>query len=268
MRALLVLCLAGCATTQATVVGTIHGAHLRTPGYPLSTLDDVLDRVRPDLVLVEIRPAPFAAGEYEDGPPEMTYVTLRARARGIAVEPIDWWLESQVGAEDPEPTDPTCTALLSILDKLRVWPPTYAQANGVDQARLILRTKQERARCLDGDRRWVERQDHFHELADRAIAAHRPRRVLAFVGQEHAPQLAQHLAARGADVVAAPALRSFESRPAPDDVVAAWRDGIVRLQQKRELAPPDLRASYDGKRRLWEQAVERRGVCCVEPDGR
>ena len=109
LRTLLALvALAGCGTAaparapssggaEVMVVGTEHGGHVTTPGYPMSKLGALIDAYKPDLVLVEIRPAPFAMGHYEDGPIEMSYVTLHAKSRGIAVAPIDWWRDEDVG---------------------------------------------------------------------------------------------------------------------------------------------------------------------------
>ena len=85
------------------VVGTIHSAHLVQRDYPLARLAAVLSAAHPDLVLVEIRPEPFAAGHLEDGPFEMTYVTLLARAAGVPVEPIDWWREEDRRSRWSEP---------------------------------------------------------------------------------------------------------------------------------------------------------------------
>src|SRR5262245_32830576 len=67
---------------QVMVVATIHKGHLLQKRYPLALLCQIIDAYRPDLVMVEIRPEPFRAGHYEDGPFEMTAVTFCARRRG------------------------------------------------------------------------------------------------------------------------------------------------------------------------------------------
>jgi hypothetical protein len=93
------------AQFEAMVVRTIHSQHLVQPGDPLVVLRSRLDAFGPDLVLVEARPEAFEHGRLEDGPFEMTYVTLLARLAGRDVAPIDWWREEDVGAETPAPDE-------------------------------------------------------------------------------------------------------------------------------------------------------------------
>ncbi len=80
------------------MLGTIHGGHLETQAYSLAHLEAVLLHLRPARLLVESRPEEIAAGNLADGPFEMAYLTLVARAAGIPFDGIDWWDEdAQLG---------------------------------------------------------------------------------------------------------------------------------------------------------------------------
>ncbi len=72
------------------LLGTIHGDHLTTPGYSLWNVGAVVRRLHPDLLLVEERPDAVARGHLGDGPVEMPFASLTAKADGIAVEGMDW----------------------------------------------------------------------------------------------------------------------------------------------------------------------------------
>lgn len=73
------------------LLGTIHGRHLTTEEYKLARLEAALTNLKPDLVMVEMRPEELARGRWGDGPIEMPFVALTAKSRGTAVEGIDWW---------------------------------------------------------------------------------------------------------------------------------------------------------------------------------
>lgn len=74
------------------LLGTIHGRHLNTESFSLTHLEAVIRHLEPDLLLVESRPEEIAAGHWGDGPIEMPFASLTARALGISVDGIDWWV--------------------------------------------------------------------------------------------------------------------------------------------------------------------------------
>src|SRR5688572_25408348 len=76
---------------QAVVVGTIGRMHLAESRYSVTRLAEVLAAFKPDLVLVAVRVDPYREDHLEDASFEMTYVNHLAKARGIPVEPIDWF---------------------------------------------------------------------------------------------------------------------------------------------------------------------------------
>lgn len=86
------------------LLGTIHGAHLETEHFSLAHLEAVLVHLRPTRLLVESRPAEVAAGNLCDGPIEMGYVSLIARAKGIPFDGIDWWDEDNTSARRTDAT--------------------------------------------------------------------------------------------------------------------------------------------------------------------
>lgn len=96
--ALLVRLVRPAAGADIVLLGTIHGAHLETPEYTLAHLEAVLRHLRPARLLVESRPEALAAGNLADGPIEMAYAHLSARALGIEVDGLDWFSPEKTGA--------------------------------------------------------------------------------------------------------------------------------------------------------------------------
>ncbi len=255
------------AGVQVMVVGTAHGGHLTTPGYPMTKLEDLLIAYAPDLVLVEIRPEAFAQGRYEDGPLEMAYLTLAARARGIAVEPIDWYLDGDVAEA---PGDPECERIFERdygeLARKTDTAASFEALNSGERALAFLRVENARARLGVADApSWHRRQSWFHERAAGSIARHGARRDAACVGFAHRPELAMYLAAMGMHgidptqvALGAPVKR------VPIEVVAFWREALVRMRAGLPNEAPGMRARLARKLRSWEVAVEREGACCVD----
>ncbi len=251
------------------IVGTIHGRHLVEPAYPLGLLCRLVRAYRPDLVLVEIRPEPFGRGHYEDGPFEMTYITFCARSQGVTVEPIDWWRDEDLNAKqtalppdvqgrlsreeaaDPEPTSP--------LSFERVNSPEFREG--------VLRRRNIEER-YDGDPGWTMRQAWFNHQAWAAIERHAARRVLAFVGYAHAPEVESYLRFSKLDDRSPLSLKlgqvSNANEPAPPAVVGAWREGIQRLQALAEAATGAARRRLQAKARYFGLAVARKGACCAK----
>jgi hypothetical protein len=80
---------------QLYLLGTLHGLDENH----LLCIKAVVENLKPTIVLVEIRPPEFEKGNYCDGPPEMTYITLIAQKANIEVFGIDWWREELSGAQ-------------------------------------------------------------------------------------------------------------------------------------------------------------------------
>jgi hypothetical protein len=258
---------AASAVHEAMVVATIHKGHLLQAGYPLTVLRRLVEAYRPDLILVEIRPAPFAAGHYEDGPFEMTYVIDAAARARIPVEPIDWWREEELAQEPPLDTADQ-RSLDDALRKLQepLWP-SFELANSPAERARTLRELNAYARYAAGNPLWSRRQAWFHERALAAIEKHGARRTLAFVGATHRPELEGFLQGTGIRVVE-PLSVSLPPAPSeegvPESVVGKWREGIGRLQTAAESLTGDQRRRLDDKIRYFSVAVERKGRCCVE----
>jgi hypothetical protein len=255
---------------NAIVIGTAHKGHPLVADYPMTKLADVLTSYMPDLVLVEIRPEAFELGHFEDGPIEMSYVTLTARAMGIAVEPIDWWRDEDLGASAPD-TDADGarryeTEFGSLEQKIESFA-SFADLNSAERAHDFLRVENARARFGIGyEPGWHRRQSWFHEQARLAIEKHHAGRVAAFVGFEHRPELEMFLAAFG-ESITAPASLVFSKSPATTvspQIVAFWREGIARLRAELAVAPESAQAPLKSKIRYWEVAIERSGACCVD----
>jgi hypothetical protein len=250
------------------VVATIHKGHLVQPGYPLATLDAVLEAARPDLVLVEIRPEAFAQGHFEDGPFEMTYVVQRARARGIPVVGIDWWLDAELGS--PEPSLPPAEQAALEAELAPIPEPgwaTFAQVNGPEERARGAKEQNAFARLQAGNAAWNRRQAWFNHQALEAIARAHPQRVVAFVGYAHRPELEQALFSVGLHLLQGTdlTLGAVDAHaPAPADVVEAWKAGLARLQAQAAAQQGVARQKIEAKLRYFGVAVERQGRCCVD----
>ncbi len=78
--------------TEYYILGTIHGEHLNTKNnYSIANVQSVIDTVKPDVLLVEIRQETYDNYGVLDGPFEMLYAWSYAETAGIPVKGIDWW---------------------------------------------------------------------------------------------------------------------------------------------------------------------------------
>jgi hypothetical protein len=90
---------------EVYLLGTIHALHLTTPHYQLAHLAALIAHLRPDLVMVEARPAELARGNLGDGPIEALYAQLTAREDGLRAVGVDWWTmnpQHQVDSDERE----------------------------------------------------------------------------------------------------------------------------------------------------------------------
>jgi hypothetical protein len=78
--------------TEFYILGTIHGEHFnRKYNYSIANVQSVIDTVKPDILLVEIRQETYDNYGVLDGPFEMMYAWSYAEAEGIPARGIDWW---------------------------------------------------------------------------------------------------------------------------------------------------------------------------------
>jgi len=283
---------------QYSVVGTIHKFHLIQKYYPIQTLGALVDAYSPDLILVEIRPTAFSQGHLEDGPFEMAYVTHLAREKKIPVVPIDWWLESEAGGgggDGPKSKAQRQKFMRAVKPYMKgiFWPPSFTQVHSSKYTRRMLMVINARARLLSGTPSWNRRQAWFHFQATQALLHHRPRKVMAFVGAQHRPELKAHLAALGGKAInprevlrdvlkerlkeglkegfkevltqSDERISELSKTPIPQTVFQAWREGIGRLEAERQAATGPLKVSYEKKILYFKVAVSQGGRCCVKP---
>jgi hypothetical protein len=78
--------------TTALVVGTIHQRHGTNTNYTYADVVSILSTFDPDLICVEIRPKDFRKVPYLK---EMMLAAVWGLSHGKAVEPIDWWDDTQ-----------------------------------------------------------------------------------------------------------------------------------------------------------------------------
>jgi hypothetical protein len=254
---------------QALVIGTLHGAHILQADYPLSALQEILKDYHPDLLLVEIRPEPFANGLYEDGPLEMGYSTQIAQDMGIAVAPIDWWQEKDLDEEaveltpgDQQEAQKEFTALAPLL-------PKFDFASMHDSAAELAISDLKNIQLRYGlDEIWPTRQAWIEYRALQAIRQHKAQRVLIFIGNDHRPELQDYLGAHHIQIQdAAPWLKSVKKakadQPAPDSVLLQWSLALPRILNQSRHEKRAARIKLLAKYKLWKAAIDQQGACCV-----
>ncbi|MBX3231937.1 MAG: hypothetical protein KIT84_12225 [Labilithrix sp.] len=257
---------------QAVVVGTIGRYHLVESRYPLAKLAETMAVFKPDLVLVAVRVDAFRQDELEDASFEMTYVQHLAKARGVALEPIDWWREADLGAPPP-PVEPADEIEIErreteVLRATRMF--TFEQANGAELGERVLLAQNAALRHRAGDPVTMRRRAWIQELAaDAALRHGRPKRVLAYVdvfdrpaidavlgGVGYAPRPPAEVLAKSTEALAVPDL--------PPDLVTKWRAQSERAKARGEKATtPAEKELWTDRAKVLDVAVEKRGGCCV-----
>jgi hypothetical protein len=256
---------------QAAVVGTIGKLHMVESRYALSKLGDVLAAFKPELVLVAARVDPFHEGRLEDASFEMTYVANLAKQHGIAVEPIDWFREQDLGAP-PTPVEPWDEAEIAkkeadVLGQPRLY--NFEQANGTELEEKVLLATDAEARHRSGNPLVARRHAWVQHLAASAVSRHgRPKRVLAYVDVLDRPVVDALLHAVGYTMKEPVSLVSKAKEEMisdmPSDVMNEWKAQLDRTRARIESAKtaPE-KAFWSDRQRTLQVAVEKRATCCV-----
>ena len=258
-------------TYQATVVGTIGKMHMVESRYPLSRLGDVLASFKPDLVLVAVRVDPYREGHLEDASFEMTYVANLARQHGVAVEPIDWFREQDLGAP-PTPVEPWDEAEIAkkeadVLAQPRLY--NFEAANASELAEKVLLATDAEARHRSGDPLVSRRHAWMQQLAGSAVQRNgRPKRVLAYVDVLDRPTVDMLLHGVGYTMKepVAMAAKSKDELIAdiPSDVMNEWRAQLDRTRSRvagAKTAPE--KAFWADRQRTLQVVVDKHAACCV-----
>jgi len=256
---------------QAAVVGTIGKMHMVESRYALSKLGDVLSAFKPDLVLVAVRVEAYREGRLEDASFEMTYVAHLAKQHGVAVEPIDWFREQDLGAPPAavEPWDEAEVAKreAEVLGQPRLY--TFEQANGPDLEQKVLLATGAEARYRAGNPLAARRHAWMQHLTASAVSRHdRPKRVLAFVDVLDRPtvDLALHGVGYTTKEPVPLVSKSKEEMIAgiPTDVMNDWKDQLDRTRAKIDGAKtaPE-KAFWSDHQRTLQVVVDKRAACCV-----
>lgn len=101
------------------LLGTMHGEHLKSERYSLWHLQAVIVHLHPDLLLVESRPEEIAKDNWGDGPVEMIFAALTARALDIPVQGMDWWVKASLYADASEREDRMVQNILKVVPGYR-----------------------------------------------------------------------------------------------------------------------------------------------------
>ncbi len=256
---------------EAVVVGTIGKMHLVESRYALSRLGDVFAAFKPDLVLVGVRVEAFREGHLEDASFEMTYVQHLAKARGVPVEPIDWFREADLAAP-AAPVEPFDVAEIErreseILRAPRLY--TFEQANGAELGEKILLATNAAARYRGGDPLATRRRAWIQHLAADAVSRHgKPKRVLAFVDVLDRPAIDLVLRGVGYDGktavdAVAKSNEVLAEGDVPGEVLDSYRAQLARAKERAAKASDAEKAFWEDRARVLDVVVEKRAACCV-----
>ncbi|MDB4936545.1 MAG: hypothetical protein JWP87_3517 [Labilithrix sp.] len=256
---------------QGAVVGTIGKMHMIESRYPLSKLGDVLASFKPDLVLVAVRVDPFREGHLEDASFEMTYVANLAKQHGVAVEPIDWFREQDLGAPETaaEPWDEASIAKreAEVLVQPRLY--NFEQANGAELEEKVLLATDAEARHRTGNPLVTRRHAWMQHLSASAVSRHgRPKRVLAYVDVLDRPAIDLLLHGVGYTMKEPVALVSKSKdemiSDIPLDVMNEWKAQLERARAHVDTAKtaPE-KAFWTDRQRTLQVVIDKRAACCV-----
>lgn len=255
----------------SVVVGTIGKMHMVESRYGLARLGDVMAAFKPDLVLLGVRVEAFREDRLEDASFEMTYVHKLAKAKGIPVEPIDWFREEDLVAPAPgvEPYDVAeiDRRETEVLRAPRLY--TFEQANGAELGEKILLATAAAARHRAGDPLATRRRAWIEHLAADAVTRHgKPRRVLAFVDVLDRPAVDLVLRGVGYEArtpvdVVAEAKEVLASAEPSSELVEAWRAQLARAKERAEKSSGAEKTFWEERARVLEVVVEKKAACCV-----
>ena len=256
---------------QSVVVGTIGKMHMVESRYALSRLGDVFASFKPDLVLVGVRVEAFRQDQLEDASFEMTYVQHLAKARGVPVEPIDWWREADLAAPAPA-VEPYDVAEIEKREAAVLHAPrlyTFEQANGAELGEKILLATAAAARYRGGDPLDARRRAWIQHLAADAVSRHgKPRRVLAFVDVLDRPAVDLVLRGVGYDGktavdVVAKSKEVLAGGDIPGEVLDRYRAQLGRAKERAAKATDAEKAFWEDRARVLDVVVEKKATCCV-----
>jgi hypothetical protein len=267
---------------QSVVVGTIGKLHMVESGYALARFGDVIAAFKPDLVLVGARVDPFREDRLEDASFEMTYIVHLAKARGIPVEPIDWFREADLSAARA-PVEPFDVVEIEKRETEVLRAPklyTFEQANSDALSAHVLLATSAAARHRGGDPLAARRRAWLSHLTIEAAERHsKPKRVLAFVDVFDRPIIdaALHTAgyyARSPGDVVATSKEVLAGGDVPSDLMSVYQAQLARAKE-RALKAGDAGAEksfWEDRARVLAVVIEKTAACCVtqrmlEPHG-
>ncbi len=256
---------------QSVVVGTIGKLHMVESRYALSRLGDVFAAFKPDLVLVGARVDAFREDQLEEASFEMTYVQHLAKARGVPVEPIDWWREADLAAP-ASPVEPYDVAEIEKREAAVLHAPrlyTFEQANSAELGEKILLATAAAARYRGGDPLGARRRAWIQHLAADAVGRHgKPKRVLAFVDVLDRPAVDLVLRGVGYDGktavdVVAKSKEVLAGGDIPGEVLDRYRAQLGRARERAAKTTDAEKAFWEDRARVLDVVVEKKAACCV-----
>jgi hypothetical protein len=202
--------LAGLPPAQVIVLDTLHQLHSEVPVYSNSVLSRLIERLKPDVLCIEVKPADVTrrpAEKTKQEYPAVVYPLIdRLHDRVYAMEPgepeySDLLKPYREGNRAFDANSPAQSAALG-----RYSEGVYAglEAYWTSPARVndavtdsVLRAKHDLQEAMIGptDRQlWEAWNGHFLEVITRAARENPGRRIVVTVGAEHGYWLRAHLA--------------------------------------------------------------------------
>ncbi len=189
------------ATTEVVVLCTLHQFHEEVPGYSYADLKAAIERLRPEVLAVELTPSDLEARkpqkikrEYQ----EAVYPLLEEHKwKALAIEPegeLSRKLiaairegESALGRDFPQKEETAQLYSDTLFDHLRGRWHSAADVNSVwtDELFAVKHAFQEKlygAKEVEG---WEGWNQHFLERIMDAVKANRGKRIVVTVGAEH-----------------------------------------------------------------------------------
>jgi hypothetical protein len=257
---------------QGMVLSTIHEYHLAVSGYPLAKIGDVMDAFRPDLVLLDLPPDELKGDHQEEAPLEVEYVKYVAGTRTADVEAIGpEGYEAPIGAKPEKEDEERLRRETTVLDALDTL--SFEEANGREMTNRIRDALNAKARFMKGNPDWARHQGWLEHGAMKAIAAKKPRRVLAVVDPSNRPHMEALFYALGMAVkdpikAASEAKEKRDEGPVPSLVVKAWSQQLDRVRDRIQRLKPGVpeRVWLEQQLTVLQLAIDKNGACCVKPE--
>jgi pheromone shutdown protein TraB len=251
------------------ILGTIHSNHLVADfEYTLKDLENIIDKIKPDLICIEM--TPDALGSDYEGyfPPENSVVIEYAKRHNIKVSPVDWRYnlsetikKQPMSAEDKK----RINTARGKIDKLAItymmqnnWKRYFDFIQGNSDFHKAIKEQHDTKIELLGeesDGYWITRNNKITENLMAAIKQNGAKTVLVTIGLHHKYILEELLAAKPTiKVEQIPTQQASENRELSKEVIQRWEKNLANLNKliSGDSVTEPFKAKIKQSRRLKE----------------